>query len=536
MTPGLRYLSCLRLSADSDGSTSIEWQRGVIRHHVSSPLLSGVLVGEAEDTDVSGSMSPFKRPKLGRWLTKRSDEFDVIIAAKMDRLTRRSMHFNELLEWAQENGKFIVCVEEGFDLSTPQGKMMARMTAVFAEAEWDIIQARILNGVQTRLENRSWLTGAPPTGYKIVQVEGERRKVIERDESFWGNIEEIKTRVREKKQSTHRIARDYNKRGILTWSDHLRVLKGEDPKGIQWQATIINKMIRSTWFAGIYTYKGEVVLNDQGDPYIMPEEPHAEMDEWLELVDLIAPAPKPEGAPETRNGAVSLLGGIARCGHCGVPVTSLMGSGHTRKDGTKVPGHRYYRCNNKFKGGNCTEGVYMRADVLDAWVDQEIRGSVGQWDMYERAGKGPSQAKELQDTKARLEKLEGDYLSGKYDGEGQEESYWRMHKSQSAKIALLVKQEAERANPTIKATGKKYGEEWKAKDQEDRREFLRTYQVKVWAWDKGTDETQEGMVMDLGDIQTMAQELGLEKNEKMSRLVVSHNAQEQLWKALALAR
>lgn len=81
---------------------------------LSSPLLSGVLVGEAEDTDVSGSISPFKRPKPGKWLTSRADECDVIIAARMDRLTRRSMHFNELLEWAQENGKFIVCVEEGF--------------------------------------------------------------------------------------------------------------------------------------------------------------------------------------------------------------------------------------------------------------------------------------------------------------------------------------------------------------------------------------------------------------------------------------
>ncbi|GHH69103.1 hypothetical protein GCM10018793_01050 [Streptomyces sulfonofaciens] len=535
MQPNLRYLACLRLSADSDGSRSIEWQRGVIRHHVSSPHLSGVLVGEAEDTDVSGSMSPFKRPKLGHWLMKRADEFDVIIAAKMDRLTRRSMHFNELLEWAQENGKCIVCVEEGFDLGTPQGKMMARMTAVFAEAEWDIIQARILNGVQTRLENRSWLTGAPPTGYKIVQVEGERRKVIARDESFWEYIEEIKTRVREK-QSTHRIARDFNKREILTWSDHLRVLKGDEPKGIQWQATIINKMIRSNWFAGIYTYKGEVVLNDNGDPYIMPEEPHATMDEWLELVDLIAPAPKPEGAPETRNGAASLLGGIARCGHCNTPVTSLKSSGHERKDGTKVPGHRYYRCANKFKGGNCKEGLYVRAAALDAWIDQEILGSIGQWDMYERAGKGPSQAKELQDAKARLENLEGDYLAGKYDGEGQGESYWRMHKGLSGKIALLAKQEEERADPALKATGKKYGEQWTAKDQEDRREFLRAYGVKVWAWGKGTDEKEPGMIMDLGDIQAMAQELGLEKKERAAGLVLSRNVQEKLWKALALAK
>ncbi|MEU6650676.1 recombinase family protein [Streptomyces sp. NPDC046900] len=528
MTPGLRYLACLRLSADSDGSTSIEWQRGVIRHHVSAPHLSGALVGEAEDTDVSGSLSPFKRPKLGKWLTSKADEFDVIIAAKMDRLTRRSMHFNELLEWAQENGKFIVCVEEGFDLSTPQGKMMARMTAVFAEAEWDTIQARIINGVQTRLENRSWLVGAPPTGYRIKEVEGGKRKILEIDQEFYPYVEEIFRRVTEG-QSTHRIARDFNGRGVLTWGDHLRKFKGKATKGTQWQSTIINKFIRSPWVPGVYTYKGEAVLDDQGEPVILPEKPLTSMDEWTDLVDRIKPAEKPEGASTgSRNGAKSLLSGVAHCGECGAPVTSLLGSGHTKKDGTKVPGHRYYRCSNKFKGGACKGGLYVRADALDAWVDQEIRGSVGQWDMYERAGTGPSQARELQETKARLDKLEADFMSGKYDGEGQEESYWRMHKSLSGKVALLAKAEEERTHPELRATGKKYGEVWEAKDQEDRREFLRTYSVKVWAWDKGTDGSAAGMVMDLGDIQTMAQELGLTSGKKkMTRLQISHNVSHE---------
>ncbi|MCQ1577284.1 recombinase family protein [Streptomyces parvus] len=528
MTPGLRYLACLRLSADSDGSTSIEWQRGVIRHHVSSPHLSGVLVGEAEDTDVSGSISPFKRPRLGKWLTKRADEFDVIIAAKMDRLTRRSMHFNQLLEWAQENGKFIVCVEEGFDLSTPQGKMMARMTAVFAEAEWDTMQARVLSGVQSRLENRSWLTGAPPTGYRIKVVEGGRRKVLEIDQDFHPYVEEIFSRVREG-QSTHRIARDFNGRGVLTWGDHLRQLKGEEVKGTQWQSTIINRFIRSSWVPGIYAYKGEAVLDDQGEPVILPEKPLASMGEWTELIDRIKPTPKPVRA-ESRTGSKSLLAGIARCGNCGAPVSSLLNSGHTRKDGERIPGHRYYRCSNKFKGGDCAIGLYVRADLLDTWVDQQIQASVGTWEMYERAGTGPSQARELQSARARLEKLEADFLTGEYDGEGQEESYRRMHKGLSAKVALLVRQEEERVNPPLKATGKKYGEVWESKDQEGRREFLRAHGVKVWAWDKGQDERERGMVMDLGDIQAMADGLALAcpgKKGKMTRMVISHNATKE---------
>ncbi|MBV2354672.1 recombinase family protein [Streptomyces sp. J2-1] len=521
MTPGLRYLSCLRLSADSDGSTSIEWQRGVIRHHVSSPLLSGVLVGEAEDTDVSGSMSPFKRPKLGKWLTSKADDFDVLIAAKMDRLTRRSMHFNELLEWAQQNGKFIVCVEEGFDLSTPQGKMMARMTAVFAEAEWDTIQARILNGVQSRLENRSWLTGAPPTGYTIKAVEGGKRKVLEIDQDFRPIVQEIFRRIGEG-QSTHRIARDFNGRGVLTWGDHLRKLKGQETKGTQWQSTIINKFIRSSWVPGIYTYKGEAVLDDQGEPVILPVKPLASMQQWEYLVDQIKPAPKAEGT-ESRTGAKSLLAGIARCGHCDAPFSSLLNSGHKRKDGTRIPGHRYYRCSNKFKGGSCESGPYVRADVLDTWVDQAIQGTIGQWDMYERAGTGPSQARELQSARTRLEKLEAEYIAGDYDGEGQEVSYRRIHKGLSAKVALLEKQEAERMTPALWATGKKYGEVWGAKDQEDRREFLRAYRVKVWAWNDAIPNAGLGIVMDLGDIQAMSQELKLNKEEGMDRLLTGHN-------------
>ncbi|MGW0391528.1 recombinase family protein [Streptomyces sp. NPDC003042] len=215
MEPNLRYLAALRLSSDSDASTAIEGQLRGIEHHLAAPHVSGILAGIAEDTDVSGGLSPFKRPELGTWL-KRPEQFDVIIAYRLDRLTRRSLHFNELLKWCQDNGKYIVCVEEGFDLSTGPGKMMAQIAAVFAEAEWDAIQARIMNGVKTRLENRSWIVGAPPTGYRIKSVEGERRKVLEIDPKFEWVVKEIFARVLEG-QSTHRIAKDFNIRGVRTW-------------------------------------------------------------------------------------------------------------------------------------------------------------------------------------------------------------------------------------------------------------------------------------------------------------------------------
>ncbi|MFD3661819.1 hypothetical protein ACFWVF_14675 [Streptomyces sp. NPDC058659] len=66
MKSDLRYLAYLRLSSDSDESTAIARQRRGIEHYVNAPHVAGILVGEAEDTDVSGGLSPFRRPRSTR--------------------------------------------------------------------------------------------------------------------------------------------------------------------------------------------------------------------------------------------------------------------------------------------------------------------------------------------------------------------------------------------------------------------------------------------------------------------------------------
>ncbi|MCX5124371.1 recombinase family protein [Streptomyces sp. NBC_00347] len=518
MQPNLRYLACLRLSAESDESTSIMRQRRGVTHYVSAPHVAGILVGEAEDADVSGGLSPFKRPELGRWLNHRAGEFDVLIASKLDRLTRRALHFNELLKWCQDNGKFIVCVEEGFDLSTGPGRMMAHITAVFAEAEWDAIQARVLNGVQARLENRSWLVGAPPAGYKIVSVDGERRKVLERDETYRDVIDEIKVRIREKGQTSHKIAKELNAKGVLTWSDHLRVLRGQEPKGVMWQATIINKMVRSNWFPGIYTYKGEVVLDDDGEPFILPGEPHVGMDEWFDLVERIKPKTKAGSEPESR-AAKSLLAGIAKCGECGAPLARVRTSGAERTDGTRSPSKYFYRCTSRFRGGSCKKGAYVECAELDRVTEDIFLNSVGRWQQYERVGAGPSYKNELEAAEIRLATLEADYLAGRYDSAGQEESYWRMHKSLSGKVRNLGNREAERGHPERRPTGRPYSQVWQDKDQDDRRSFLSEYKVTVWVWRDCLPDmprgARSGAVIDLGEIGRLAEEQTLLMPERV---------------------
>ncbi|MBO2463814.1 recombinase family protein [Actinomadura violacea] len=143
-------------------------QREHIEHWSIGPAVMGTIVGWAEDLDVSGGVSPFKRPELGKWLTRRADEFDVLYVWRLDRLTRRSRHFAELVDWCNEREKVVVSTSESLDLSTPMGKMFARIIAAFAEGELDTIQARSLDASRRLREEGAWFGGVEPFGYRFA--------------------------------------------------------------------------------------------------------------------------------------------------------------------------------------------------------------------------------------------------------------------------------------------------------------------------------------------------------------------------------
>ncbi|MFZ3498507.1 zinc ribbon domain-containing protein [Streptomyces sp. 5.8] len=179
-----------------------------------------------------------------------------------------------------------------------------------------------------------------------------------------------------------------------------------------------------------------MVLGDEGEPVILPGRPHADMDEWLDLVERIRPKVKEGHEPESR-AAKSLLAGIAKCGECGAPPARVRTSGAKRKDGMRSPSKYFYRCTSRFRGGSCKKGAYIECAELDRVAEDIFLNSVGRWQQYERVGAGPSYKKELGAAAVRPAGLEADFLAGKYDGKGQDEPYWRMHKSLSGKVRNL---------------------------------------------------------------------------------------------------
>lgn len=73
---------------------------------------------------------------------------DVFVVYKLDRLARSTKELYQLTEQLKESGVEFVSIYDSFDTTTPPGKAMFGMLAVFAEFERDIIQQRTLAGLE----------------------------------------------------------------------------------------------------------------------------------------------------------------------------------------------------------------------------------------------------------------------------------------------------------------------------------------------------------------------------------------------------
>ena len=96
-----------------------------------------------EDAGVSGGLRPERRPGLQAALSAlRSGEAVALIAGKVDRLSRSSFDFLDLMRQAQAEGWALIALDAPADLTTPQGEAMVSMQAVFAQLERRLIGER----------------------------------------------------------------------------------------------------------------------------------------------------------------------------------------------------------------------------------------------------------------------------------------------------------------------------------------------------------------------------------------------------------
>lgn len=99
-----------------------------------------------EEGGVSGSIPAASRPAMQSLLSY-AREADTVVVVAIDRLGRSTIDVLNTVQKLQDKGVSVVSIREGFNLSTPPGKLMLTMLAAVAELERSVIKERQMAGI-----------------------------------------------------------------------------------------------------------------------------------------------------------------------------------------------------------------------------------------------------------------------------------------------------------------------------------------------------------------------------------------------------
>jgi site-specific DNA recombinase len=247
--------------------------------------LSWDVVDVYTDDDTS-AYSGKRRPAYERMLHDvRAGRVNAIIVWAADRLTRRPVENEEIIDLAERLGVKLATVTGDYDLGTPSGRLHFRQLGIIARYESEHRAERLrLKHEELARAGRNASGGIRPFGFLPNRVE-----------LHLAEAEEIRRAARRLVvgESVYAILADWRARGIAT------------PAGRVWLATSFRGMITSPRVAGLRQLRGEVV-----GPAAWPAILDRATWERVCAVFVDPARRKAHGPPHT----YLMTGGLARCG------------------------------------------------------------------------------------------------------------------------------------------------------------------------------------------------------------------------------
>jgi site-specific DNA recombinase len=302
-------------------------------------------------TDDGYSGGSLDRPAMNQMIKEiESGHADIVLVDKLDRLSRSQFDTLYMIQKVFDaNGVAFVSRNEAFDTSTPFGKAMVGILAVFAELERSRIKERMMDGQEGRAKEGKYKGGGPiPTGYNYNKETG----LLEINEYEAMQVREV-------------FDLFINRMPIFTIMMHMNK-KGYRTKYGEWKEQTIRGMVSRRIYIGEITYKGKV--------YEGQHEAIISLETFNKAQKVVAERAKENANRQIGKAYRSPLGGIIYCGNCGSRYHFR--SGANNKDGTR---RNYYTCYSRSKGDkkyikdpNCKNKNY-RDKELDAIIFEEIR-------------------------------------------------------------------------------------------------------------------------------------------------------------------
>lgn len=300
-----------RVSQDREGKqTSVSQQLDECRRLAAERKLQ--VVQELWDNDISAYTGK-KRPAYDQLLELiRSGDVDAVVVWEQSRLTRRPYELEGYIEACEPRSVPTYTVSAGqLDLTTDQGRMVARMTGAVNRYEVDQLKGRVKRGLRARAAAGQPSGGRRPFGFLADKVTHEPTEAA--------LLMDATKRIVEENEAIHTIAREWRAAGVLTTT------------GGTWSTGQIRTVLRRPRNAGLMQQSGKIVGRASWDP-IVPVEL------WTACTKLLDD-PERRSSPGNQPGYLGTF--IYRCGALidGAECGKLMRSWRSGTPAVKV-----YRC------------------------------------------------------------------------------------------------------------------------------------------------------------------------------------------------
>ena len=285
------------------------------------------------DNDISAS-SGKRRPNYEQMLLDLADgHASAIVAWDPDRLHRRPIELEQFMILCEAHQIDIRTVQAGeMDLSTPAGRMIARMLGATARHEVEHKSARIKRARQQAAQRGEWHGGRRCYGWEpdgMTPRESEAAVLRNAVDMVISGV------------SLRQIVSELNAANVATTT-------GSKP----WESTKLRAAILAPRNAGFSVHKGEIVGVAKW-PAIIDEA------KWTAARAILT---DPSRRTNGRGGSVRWLGsGLYLCGVCGSNDVRM----------SVVEGRRRYRCRNRVKGDRKPH-VGRDANLLDNYVQKVL--------------------------------------------------------------------------------------------------------------------------------------------------------------------
>ncbi len=143
------------------------------------------IVGEYSDEGKSGK-NINGRPEFKQMLAdikSSKDDVDYVLVFKLSRFGRNAADTLNSLQYMEDYGVNLLCVEDNIDSAGAAGKLIISVLASVAEIERSNIQEQTMAGRKQKARDGKWNGGFAPYGYKLVAKDGEKSKVLEIDDT-----------------------------------------------------------------------------------------------------------------------------------------------------------------------------------------------------------------------------------------------------------------------------------------------------------------------------------------------------------------